>query len=90
MLCPKLTALLTLVPEVAQETWVPPGLFLVTSVGLAVKLAVLQVTEALQVEAPIAIVQEVAEILPEGLGVTTQLVPFQLLPEAQATSMVED
>ncbi len=44
----------------------PFGLFLVTSVGFAVKLAVSQVTEALQLEAPIGIVQEVAEILPEG------------------------
>ena len=55
-------------PEVREETGVlGDGVFLVTAVGLAVKLAVLQVTAVVQLEAPTAMAQGVALMLPEGL-----------------------
>ena len=52
-----------------MDTVVPSGLFLVTAVGPESRSAVVQVTEELQVEAPLAMVQEVAERVPEGLMV---------------------
>ncbi len=88
MLAPKLTALSTLVPEGAYETLVLAGLFLVTSgcVADGVKFAVDQVTDELQVDALTAMVQEVAEILPEGPDVTvTSCHGLQLLLEFDST-----
>ena len=66
----------TLVPEVFQETCVFAGLSLVTSVvEPAGKLEVDQFKVELQVEAPLAIVQLVQEMVPEG-GFTTFTVRF--------------
>lgn len=56
-----------MVPEVAAETVVPSGLFLVTAVlAPEIKFAVVQETDEAQVEPPLAMVQEVAERVPEG------------------------
>ena len=58
--------LLTLVPDVLYERWVPFGLFLVTSVAPAVRFEVVQVTDEVQMEPPPGMVQEVAERVPVG------------------------
>ena len=56
-------------PEVAVETVVLAGLSLVTAVAAAgIKFAVVQVMVELHVEAPLAIVQDEAVIVPEGLA----------------------
>lgn len=59
----------TFVPVVLVEILVLVGLFLVTAVlAPFTRLAVVQVTEELQVAAPLAMVQLVAEMVPEGGG----------------------
>jgi hypothetical protein len=72
-----MTALLTFVPDVSDDTAVFAGLFLVTAVGFAVKFAVDHVTEVLHDDAPIAIVHAVGEIeiVPEGVGQAMGAVP---------------
>jgi hypothetical protein len=52
--------------EVKNDTLVLFGLFLVTSVGPAVRFDVDHVTEALQAEAPLGIKHPTAEIEPDG------------------------
>lgn len=69
MLAPLLTVLLTFVPDVAVDTVVLLGLFLVTAVlAPGIGFERVHVTEELQVEALLAMVQEVAERVPEGGG----------------------
>ncbi|KKS23138.1 MAG: hypothetical protein UU82_C0039G0001, partial [Candidatus Nomurabacteria bacterium GW2011_GWC2_41_8] len=76
MLAPYLTVLLTFVPDVVGEiggaTGVLLGLFLVTAVVPEVRLAVVQVTDELQLEALPGIAQEVAERVPEGQAAVLQ------------------
>jgi hypothetical protein len=70
-----------LLPDVLVETVVFEGLSLVTAVrDPARRLEVVHVTEEGQVEKPLAIVQEVAESVPEGVA---QVLPFQPVPEVQ-------
>ncbi len=87
MLEPKFTAFGTFVPEVAEDTLVLAGLFLVTCVGLAVRFAVVQVTDELQVDEPFGMVQEVAEMVPEGEApelTVTSVHRLQLLPSSDS------
>ena len=62
----------TFVPEVAYDTLVfGAGLFLVTSVGLAVKSLVDQLSVVLHRSLPTGITQSLADIVPEGVLETT-------------------
>jgi hypothetical protein len=61
-------------------------LFPVISVTPAVRFAVVQETDELHVDAPLAIVQLVALIVPEGPATGSQVSPSQVLPGRQVTS----
>src|SRR3990167_10297825 len=97
MVGPKLTVTSTLVPEVAVET-VPEGLLFVTAVLVPeIKFEVVQVTfVSLQVEALLAMVQLVAERVPEGGGAPQAAVlqdwveePTQLAPPHEGAGLVQ-
>jgi hypothetical protein len=55
-----------LLPEVANETWVLLGLFLVTSVGFVERSTVVQVTEESHADSPSGIVHGIADMVPSG------------------------
>jgi len=96
VLAPYLTVLLTFVPDVVGEiggaTGVLLGLFLVTAVVPEVRLAVVQVTDELQLEALPGIAQEVAERVPEGQAAVLQAWlygPEQSAPPLDGTGLVQ-